>query len=188
MQEYGKDDGRQVCVMLRQFLEERYKGTCPVLWGDACAKPSYLLDHEGCLALGENGRPPPGCRAPSAKDASTAKIPPRSAVMKFDSIAIGGGMAGSLRRPAPGRGRPEDPADGLPARAPCTPSPPARWICWKARGDPRAALPAFMAAHPDHPYSKVGIAGNIEGKSGRATPLRRRGATSLMRRSTTTSG
>ena len=28
----------------------------------------------------------------------------------------------------------------------------------ESEGDPRAALPAFMAEHPDHPYSKVGLA------------------------------
>lgn len=72
MQEYGKADGRQACVMLRQFLEERYKGTRPVLWGDALREAEFTYwIYEGCSALA-SGRPPLGGRAPFPQDASTA--------------------------------------------------------------------------------------------------------------------
>ncbi|MCD6618275.1 anaerobic glycerol-3-phosphate dehydrogenase subunit A [Aeromonas veronii] len=54
MQEYGKADGRQACVMLRQFLEERYKGTRPVLWGDALREAEFTYwIYEGLFGLGE---------------------------------------------------------------------------------------------------------------------------------------
>lgn len=54
MQEYGKADGRQACVMLRQFLEERYKGTRPVLWGDALREAEFTYwIYEGLFGLSE---------------------------------------------------------------------------------------------------------------------------------------
>ena len=47
-------DGRGACVMLRQFLEERYKGTRPVLWGDALREAEFTYwIYEGLFGLGE---------------------------------------------------------------------------------------------------------------------------------------
>ncbi|MNF35836.1 Anaerobic glycerol-3-phosphate dehydrogenase subunit A [compost metagenome] len=40
--------------MLRQFLEERYKGTRPVLWGDALREAEFTYwIYEGLFGLGE---------------------------------------------------------------------------------------------------------------------------------------
>jgi glycerol-3-phosphate dehydrogenase len=71
MQEYGKADGRQACVMLRQFLEERYKGTRPCCGAMPCAKPNLPTDLRGAVRPGE-WTAPPGGRAPFPLDASTA--------------------------------------------------------------------------------------------------------------------
>lgn len=80
--------------------------------------------------------------------------------MKFDSIAIGGGMAGlsaALRLAEAGQ-KTLLMASGQSALHFSSGS----VDLLESDGDPRAALPAFMAAHPDHPYSKVGMQ-NIEG-------------------------
>lgn len=80
--------------------------------------------------------------------------------MKFDSIVIGGGMAGlsaALRLAEAGQ-KTLLMASGQSALHFSSGS----VDLLESEGDPRAALPAFMAAHPDHPYSKVGIQ-NIEG-------------------------
>ncbi|MGU5820530.1 glycerol-3-phosphate dehydrogenase subunit GlpB [Aeromonas caviae] len=80
--------------------------------------------------------------------------------MKFDSIVIGGGMAGlsaALRLAEAGQ-KTLLMASGQSALHFSSGS----VDLLESGGDPRAALPAFMAAHPDHPYSKVGIQ-NIEG-------------------------
>lgn len=80
--------------------------------------------------------------------------------MKFDSIVIGGGMAGlsaALRLAEAGQ-KTLLMASGQSALHFSSGS----VDLLESDGDPRAALPAFMAAHPDHPYSKVGIQ-NIEG-------------------------
>lgn len=67
MQEYGKADGRQACVMLRQFLEERYKGTRPVLWGDALREAEFTYwIYEGLFGLGEWTAPQLVADAPRA--------------------------------------------------------------------------------------------------------------------------
>jgi hypothetical protein len=92
MQEYGKADGRQACVMLRQFLEERYKGTRPCCGRCPARSRIYLLIYEGLFGLA-SGRPHLVAEPPS-RSMPAPPIPPRSAAMKFDSIAIGGGMAG----------------------------------------------------------------------------------------------
>ncbi|MFQ2466875.1 anaerobic glycerol-3-phosphate dehydrogenase subunit A [Aeromonas caviae] len=73
MQEYGKADGRQACVMLRQFLEERYKGTRPVLWGDALREAEFTYwIYEGLFGLGEWTAPHLVAEPPFPLDASTA--------------------------------------------------------------------------------------------------------------------
>ena len=73
MQEYGKADGRQACVMLRQFLEERYKGTRPVLWGDALREAEFTYwIYEGLFGLGEWTAPHLVAEPPFPQDASTA--------------------------------------------------------------------------------------------------------------------
>ncbi|MFM4727413.1 glycerol-3-phosphate dehydrogenase subunit GlpB [Aeromonas caviae] len=80
--------------------------------------------------------------------------------MKFDSIVIGGGMAGlsaALRLAEAGQ-KTLLMASGQSALHFSSGS----VDLLESDGDPRAALPAFMAAHPDHPYSKVGML-NIEG-------------------------
>ncbi len=80
--------------------------------------------------------------------------------MKFDSIVIGGGMAGlsaALRLAEAGQ-KTLLMASGQSALHFSSGS----VDLLESEGDPRAALPAFMAAHPDHPYSKVGMQ-NIEG-------------------------
>lgn len=80
--------------------------------------------------------------------------------MKFDSIVIGGGMAGlsaALRLAEAGQ-KTLLMASGQSALHFSSGS----VDLLESNGDPRAALPAFMAAHPDHPYSKVGMQ-NIEG-------------------------
>ncbi|MFQ2537948.1 glycerol-3-phosphate dehydrogenase subunit GlpB [Aeromonas caviae] len=80
--------------------------------------------------------------------------------MKFDSIVIGGGMAGlsaALRLAEAGQ-KTLLMASGQSALHFSSGS----VDLLESDGDPRAALPAFMAAHPDHPYSKVGMQ-NIEG-------------------------
>ena len=76
--------------------------------------------------------------------------------MKFDSIAIGGGMAGlsaALRLAEAGQ-KTLLMASGQSALHFSSGS----VDLLESEGDPRAALPAFMAEHPDHPYSKVGLA------------------------------
>ncbi|MFM5686312.1 glycerol-3-phosphate dehydrogenase subunit GlpB [Aeromonas caviae] len=80
--------------------------------------------------------------------------------MKFDNIVIGGGMAGlsaALRLVEAGQ-KTLLMASGQSALHFSSGS----VDLLESEGDPRAALPAFMAAHPDHPYSKVGMQ-NIEG-------------------------
>ncbi|MDK3166116.1 glycerol-3-phosphate dehydrogenase subunit GlpB [Aeromonas caviae] len=80
--------------------------------------------------------------------------------MKFDSIVIGGGMAGlsaALRLAEAGQ-KTLLMASGQSALHFSSGS----VDLLESDRDPRAALPAFMAAHPDHPYSKVGMQ-NIEG-------------------------
>ncbi|BBT66795.1 glycerol-3-phosphate dehydrogenase subunit GlpB [Aeromonas caviae] len=80
--------------------------------------------------------------------------------MKFDSIVIGGGMAGlsaALRLAEAGQ-KTLLMASGQSALHFSSGS----VDLLESDGDPRAALPAFMAAHPDHPYSRVGMQ-NIEG-------------------------
>lgn len=79
--------------------------------------------------------------------------------MKFDSIVIGGGMAGlsaALRLAEAGQ-KTLLMASGQSALHFSSGS----IDLLESDGDPRAALPAFMAEHPDHPYSKVGLT-NIE--------------------------
>ncbi|MFQ2173896.1 glycerol-3-phosphate dehydrogenase subunit GlpB [Aeromonas rivipollensis] len=79
--------------------------------------------------------------------------------MKFDTIVIGGGMAGlsaALRLAEAGQ-KTLLMASGQSALHFSSGS----VDLLESEGDPRAALPAFMAAHPDHPYSKVGMT-NIE--------------------------
>ena len=76
--------------------------------------------------------------------------------MKFDSIVIGGGMAGlsaALRLAEAGQ-KTLLMASGQSALHFSSGS----VDLLESEGDPRAALPAFMAEHPDHPYSKVGLA------------------------------
>ncbi|MFM5030482.1 glycerol-3-phosphate dehydrogenase subunit GlpB [Aeromonas rivipollensis] len=79
--------------------------------------------------------------------------------MKFDTIVIGGGMAGlsaALRLAEAGQ-KTLLMASGQSALHFSSGS----VDLLESEDDPRAALPAFMAAHPDHPYSKVGLT-NIE--------------------------
>ena len=79
--------------------------------------------------------------------------------MKFDTIVIGGGMAGlsaALRLAEAGQ-KTLLMASGQSALHFSSGS----IDLLESEGDPRAALPAFMAEHPDHPYSKVGLT-NIE--------------------------
>lgn len=79
--------------------------------------------------------------------------------MKFDSIVIGGGMAGlsaALRLAEAGQ-KTLLMASGQSALHFSSGS----IDLLESEGDPRAALPAFMAEHPEHPYSKVGLT-NIE--------------------------
>ncbi len=79
--------------------------------------------------------------------------------MKFDTIVIGGGMAGlsAALRLAEASQKTLLMASGQSALHFSSGS----VDLLESEGDPRAALPAFMAAHPDHPYSKVGLT-NIE--------------------------
>ncbi|MFM5556634.1 glycerol-3-phosphate dehydrogenase subunit GlpB [Aeromonas rivipollensis] len=79
--------------------------------------------------------------------------------MKFDTIVIGGGMAGlsaALRLAEAGQ-KTLLMASGQSALHFSSGS----VDLLESEGDPRAALSAFMAAHSDHPYSKVGLT-NIE--------------------------
>lgn len=79
--------------------------------------------------------------------------------MKFDNIVIGGGMAGlsaALRLVEAGQ-KTLLMASGQSALHFSSGS----VDLLESEGDPRTTLPAFMAAHPDHPYSKVGM-DNIE--------------------------
>lgn len=76
--------------------------------------------------------------------------------MKFDSIVIGGGMAGlsaALRLAEAGQ-KTLLMASGQSALHFSSGS----VDLLESEGDPRAALPDFMVTHPDHPYSKVGLA------------------------------
>ncbi|MGU5593860.1 glycerol-3-phosphate dehydrogenase subunit GlpB [Aeromonas sanarellii] len=76
--------------------------------------------------------------------------------MKFDSIVIGGGMAGlsaALRLAEAGQ-KTLLMASGQSALHFSSGS----VDLLESEGDPRAALPDFMTTHPDHPYSKVGLA------------------------------
>jgi glycerol-3-phosphate dehydrogenase subunit B len=76
--------------------------------------------------------------------------------MKFDTIVIGGGMAGlsaALRLAEAGQ-KTLLMASGQSALHFSSGS----VDLLDTQGDPRAALPAFMAEHPDHPYAKVGLA------------------------------
>ncbi|MGS3143851.1 glycerol-3-phosphate dehydrogenase subunit GlpB [Aeromonas sanarellii] len=76
--------------------------------------------------------------------------------MKFDSIVIGGGKAGlsaALRLAEAGQ-KTLLMASGQSALHFSSGS----VDLLESEGDPRAALPDFMATHPDHPYSKVGLA------------------------------
>ncbi|WOX46767.1 glycerol-3-phosphate dehydrogenase subunit GlpB [Aeromonas sp. XH] len=76
--------------------------------------------------------------------------------MKFDSIVIGGGMAGlsaALRLAEAGQ-KTLLMASGQSALHFSSGS----VDLLESEGDPRTALPDFMATHPDHPYSKVGLA------------------------------
>ncbi|MCH7372419.1 MULTISPECIES: glycerol-3-phosphate dehydrogenase subunit GlpB [Aeromonas] len=76
--------------------------------------------------------------------------------MKFDNIVIGGGMAGlsaALRLAEAGQ-RTLLMASGQSALHFSSGS----VDLLDGPGDPRTALPAFLAAHPDHPYAKVGLA------------------------------
>ncbi len=79
--------------------------------------------------------------------------------MKFDTIVIGGGMAGlsAALRLAEASQKTRLMASGQSALHVSSGS----VDLLESEGDPRAALPAFMATHPDHPYSKVGLT-NIE--------------------------
>ncbi|WP_368199152.1 glycerol-3-phosphate dehydrogenase subunit GlpB [Aeromonas sp. R7-4] len=75
--------------------------------------------------------------------------------MKFDSIVIGGGMAGlsaALRLAEAGQ-KALLMASGQSALHFSSGS----VDLLESDGDPRAALPAFMAERPEHPYAKVGI-------------------------------
>ncbi|PJG59364.1 glycerol-3-phosphate dehydrogenase subunit GlpB [Aeromonas cavernicola] len=75
--------------------------------------------------------------------------------MKFDTIIIGGGMAGlsaALRLAEAGQ-KTLLMASGQSALHFSSGS----VDLLGCDGDPRAALPAFMTANPDHPYSKVGL-------------------------------
>ncbi|MFQ2201289.1 glycerol-3-phosphate dehydrogenase subunit GlpB [Aeromonas hydrophila] len=75
--------------------------------------------------------------------------------MKFDSIVIGGGMAGlsaALRLAEAGQ-KTLLMASGQSALHFSSGS----VDLLESEGDPRAALPAFMAANPEHPYNKVGL-------------------------------
>lgn len=79
--------------------------------------------------------------------------------MKFDTIVIGGGMAGlsaALRLAEAGQ-RTLLMASGQSALHFSSGS----VDLLDCPGDPRTALPAYLSAHPDHPYAKVGLA-NIE--------------------------
>ncbi|WP_303847018.1 glycerol-3-phosphate dehydrogenase subunit GlpB [Aeromonas sobria] len=79
--------------------------------------------------------------------------------MKFDNIVIGGGMAGlsaALRLVEAGQ-KTLLMASGQSSLHFSSGS----VDLLESEGDPRTTLPAFMAAHPDHPYSKVGM-DNIE--------------------------
>lgn len=79
--------------------------------------------------------------------------------MKFDNIVIGGGMAGlsaALRLAEAGQ-HTLLMASGQSALHFSSGS----IDLLGTQGDPRAALPAFLAAHPEHPYNKVGLT-NIE--------------------------
>ncbi|MGL5031730.1 MAG: glycerol-3-phosphate dehydrogenase subunit GlpB [Aeromonas sp.] len=79
--------------------------------------------------------------------------------MKFDNIVIGGGMAGlsaALRLVEAGQ-KTLLMASGQSALHFSSGS----VDLLESEGDPRAVLPSFMAAHPEHPYSKVGMV-NIE--------------------------
>lgn len=79
--------------------------------------------------------------------------------MKFDNIVIGGGMAAlsaALRLVEAGQ-KTLLMASGQSALHFSSGS----VDLLESEGDPRTTLPAFMAAHPDHPYSKVGM-DNIE--------------------------
>ena len=76
--------------------------------------------------------------------------------MKFDNIVIGGGMAGlsaALRLAEAGQ-RTLLMASGQSALHFSSGS----VDLLDGPGDPRTALPAFLAAHPEHPYGKVGLA------------------------------
>ena len=83
--------------------------------------------------------------------------------MKFDSIVIGGGMAGLsaalLRLAETG----QKATDGL--RPNALHLPPAPVDLLESDGDPRAALPAFMAAHRITPTARWGC--RYRGESGR---------------------
>ncbi|MFQ2091282.1 glycerol-3-phosphate dehydrogenase subunit GlpB [Aeromonas taiwanensis] len=75
--------------------------------------------------------------------------------MKFDTIVIGGGMAGlsaALRLAEAGQ-KILLMASGQSALHFSSGS----VDLLESEGDPRAALPAFMAANPEHPYNKVGM-------------------------------
>ncbi|WP_421281681.1 glycerol-3-phosphate dehydrogenase subunit GlpB [Aeromonas taiwanensis] len=75
--------------------------------------------------------------------------------MKFDTIVIGGGMAGlsaALRLAEAGQ-KTLLMASGQSALHFSSGS----VDLLESEGDPRAALPAFMAANPEHPYNKVGM-------------------------------
>jgi glycerol-3-phosphate dehydrogenase len=74
MHEYGKADGRAACVMLRDFLEERYKGVRPVLWGDALRETEFThWIYEGLFGLG-NLTGPTDITAPQGSEHSPAPL------------------------------------------------------------------------------------------------------------------
>ena len=83
--------------------------------------------------------------------------------MKFDSIAIGGSMAGlsaALRLAEAGQ-KTLLMASGQSALHFSSGS----IDLLESEGDPRAALPAFMAAHPDHPSSGDACDTNLYGQA-----------------------
>lgn len=61
MHEYGKADGQGACQMLRDFLEERFQGVRPVLWGDALRETEFThWIYQGLCGLAPELAPAPG--------------------------------------------------------------------------------------------------------------------------------
>ena len=140
-------DGEQANRSLLDFLQERWKGVQPILYGDQLRQARYDdWIFQGLLDI-EHVEPTP-------------QVVRWRTRVRFDVVVIGAGTAGMTAAVATGRGRPAgggagqgrgvDPAGAGDDRRARLRRPSGSTI-------PADALPGFLTAHPDHPYHRVGV-------------------------------